>query len=331
MVAGEAAVGRFRARAGALTLLFVAGSFERERLLELLEGALTGEMPPVPDADEVEAYERELAEEEERDEDEEYGDELGEEDDGARGAMRTTSKGDEFLFVAATIERWLRKCPEGPLELGLRGAKALAPLVCGWSATVTHALAAEPLTFPELDHEVGIIDSDGVATHLDMLLRSGQAAELPGAAADGEPRFALTDWGREGIAPIVAAVRFECHYPEDDVLPPDVFDVEASFQMALPLLELPPRLRGNARLGVQIPGGEPLMAGATARVDRGRVLSASPLLEEDPETWATGTPLDWCETVVDPATAKLAAGGDAELAGALIEALHERLFGDSRG
>jgi hypothetical protein len=245
--------------------------------------------------------------------------------------MRTTSKGDEFLFVAATIERWLRKCPEGPLELGLRGAKALAPLVCGWSATVTHALAAEPLTFPELDHEVGIIDSDGVATHLDMLLRSGQAAELPGAAGDGEPRFALTDWGREGIAPIVAAVRFECHYPEDDVLPPDVFDVEASFQMALPLLELPPRLRGSARLGVQIPGGEPLMAGATARVDRGRVLSASSLLEEDPETWATGTPLDWCETVVDPATAKLAAGGDAELAGALIEALHERLFGDSRG
>ncbi len=325
MVAGEAAVGRFRARAGALTLLFVAGSFERERLLELLEGALTGEMPPVPDTDEVEAYESELAEEEE------WGEQDEEELDDPHRQMRTTSKGEEFLFVAATIGRWLRNCPDGPLELGLRGAKALAPLICGWSATVTHALAPEPLTFPELDHEVGILDEDGVATHLDMLLRSGQAAELPGAAADGEPRYALTDWGREGIAPIVAAVRFECHYPEDDVLPPDVFDVEAGFQMALPLLELPPHLRGSARLGVQIPDGEPLIAGATARVDRGRVLSASPLLEEDPETWATGTPLDWCEAVVDPAAAKLHAGGDAELAAALIEALHERLFGERRG
>ncbi len=327
-------MGGFKARAGALTLLFVAGSFERERLLELLEGALSGEMPPVPEEDEWD--------DEDKWDDEDLEQDL---DDGSvgtlppvlrptsgpiapGGAMRTTSKGDEFLFVAASIERWLRNCPAGRLELGPRGAKALAPLVCGWSATVTHALAAEPLTLAELDHEVGILDGDGVATHLDMLLRSGQAEELPGG---GEPRYALTNWGREGISPIVAAVRFECHYPEDDVLPPDVFDVEAAFQMALPLVELPPGLRGAARLGVQILGGEPLMAGATAQVDRGRVVSSSPLLEENPATWATGTPLDWCEAVVDPATDRLTAGGDAALAGAMVEALHERLFGELSG
>jgi hypothetical protein len=90
--------------------------------------------------------------------------------------------------------------------------------------------------------------------------------------------------------------------------------------MALPLIQLPPGLRGSCRLGVAIPGGEPLVAGATAQGDRGAVISSSPLLDEIPETWATGTPLDWCETVVDPTTARLEAGGDTELAVALIEA-----------
>ncbi len=239
--------------------------------------------------------------------------------------LRTSSKGEEFLFVASTIERWLGNCPQGPLELGLRGAHALAPLVCCWSATVTHALAPEPLTLAELQRAVQILDGETVAEHLEALERSGQVAALP---RGGETRYALTDWGREGIAPIIAAVRFEGRYPEDDVLAPDVFDVEAAYQMALPLLRLPPDLRGSCRLGVRVSEGEPLMAGSAVTVDRGAIVSASPLLEEDPETWATGSALDWCETVIEPAAARIETGGDTHLARALLEALHERLFGE---
>jgi DNA-binding HxlR family transcriptional regulator len=350
VAAGEATGSRFRARAGALTLLYVAGSLDRGRLLELLEEALSGRLPPVPDEEEVEEYEEELEEgyEDEELEDEELDDGEDEEeelDDGAVATLppilrrvenpigphtplRTASKGDEFLFVAAAMERWLRNCPQEPLHLGLRGARALAPLICGWSATVTHALAPEPLTLAELDRAVGLVDRDVAVAHVESLERSGQVEALPGG---GETRYALTDWGREGISPIVAAVRYECHYPQDDVLPPDVFDVEAGFQMALPLLRLPPGLRGDCRLGVQIPGDEPLMAGATAQVDRGVVVSSSPLLDKVPGTWASGTPLDWCEAVVDPSATTLESGGDAELTGALIEALHERLFGEGDG
>ncbi len=58
-----------------------------------------------------------------------------------------------------------------------------------------------------------------------------------------------------------------------------------------------------------LPGDEPLIAGATAKVDRGVVVSSSALLDEQPETWVTGDPLDWCETVIDPGAEKLQAGG----------------------
>lgn len=340
---GETTEGDFTARAGALTLLFVSGSMDREDLLELLHDAqLGGLLVPsggvLPSDDEIAAENErweELAaggseeeeEEEEPDDPPEGGGRAIRPTSGLIGPhtqLRTSSKGEEFLFVAFAIERWLRNCPEGPLELGLRGARALAPLVCCWSAAVTHALAPEPLTLAELDRAVSVLDADVVTEHVEAMERSGQVRALPDG---GETRYALTDWGREAIAPIVAAIRYECRYPEDDVLPPDVFDAEAAFQMALPLLRLPPHLRGSCRLGVRVPDEEPLMAGATVQVERGCVLSSSPLLDEAPETWVTGSPLDWCETVIDPSTEQLEAGGDTELTGALLEGLYEALFG----
>jgi DNA-binding transcriptional ArsR family regulator len=318
---------------------------DRDRLLEMLEGALEGELLPVPSDADIAAEEAELEDEYEPEDDELDEEEFDDEEEegpeellemlppvlrrsqgliGPRTSMRTTSKGEEFLFVAATIERWLRNCPLRPLELGPRGALALAPLVCSWSATITHALAAEPLTMDELARIVGHLDHDTVVAHVEPMERSAQVEALPGG---GETRYALTEWGREGIAPIVAAVRYELRYPEDDVLPPDVFDVEASFQMALPLVKLPAELRGSCRLGVEVAGEEPMVAGSTVNVERGSVLASTALLDRDPETWATGSPLDWCEDVVNPASGQLQAGGDVDLAVALVQALHERLFG----
>jgi len=339
--AGEATDSDFRARAGALTLLYVCGSMEREDLLELLAeaqggGLLSPSTGVVPDDDDIAAEEREEREAEEVREalgEEEYGE--YEEEGGMRlrttdpltpePLMRTTAKGEEFLFIAFAMERWLEKCPGGPLELGPRGARALAPLICCWSATVTHALAPAPLTIEELDRAVQILDRPTVEEHLEALERSGQVREVPDS---GSARYALTDWGREGISPIVAAVRYERRYPERDVLPPDVFDIEAAFQMALPLLSLPPELCGDCRLGVQIPGGEPLMAGASVRVERGCVMSSTALLGEQRDNFVTGAPIDWCETVIEPHLKKLICGGDPEVTNGLIAALHERLFGD---
>jgi DNA-binding HxlR family transcriptional regulator len=319
-----------------------------EKLLELLERALHGGlMGPVPEGmsrrqaleeqgDGLEDYEEDFGDFDDELEEDEGDYEFEEEDGGGVATLdaeraagseptyRASPKGAQIVYVAGILQRWLRNCPEGPLEIGAAGGSALASLLCGWSTTVIHALAREPLTLAELDRAVKPIpEREVVAEHVESMRMVGQAEVLE---VGGETRYALTDWMREGIAPIAAAAWVEVHYPEEQMAPPDVLDVEAAFQMALPLLRLPPDLRGTCRLGVQIPGGPPLMAGATVEVDRGAVVTSSALLDEDPETFATGSPRDWLDTVIDPAAGKIKAGGDTRLAGALIEGLHERLF-----
>ena len=336
MATGGATESGFRARTAALTLLYVATSMDRDGLLTMLEASLSGVPAPLPDEDEdyeeLEADYAELEEDDELDLEQDE-DELAREEalhPELHTQVELTDKGEEMLFVSGTIERWLLRCPQGPLELGLAGARALAPMVLAWTATLTHALAAGPLTLAELERALGaVLDPETLEQQLESMVNSGQAEALYGSGR--APSYALTDWGREAVSPIVAAVRFEQRYPEDDVLAPDVFDVEAAFEMALPLLHLPDELRGTVRAGVRLPGaeGEDLVAGSTVEVEGGRIAAASPLLDRVPETWATGDPLDWCETVIDPGAARLELGGDIELAGSLIEALHERLFGGS--
>ncbi len=302
---------------------------DRERLLEMLESSLEGEPPPLTPDEDIEDYEEELDEEEEEaelDEDElELQEALHPE---TANPVELTDKGDEMLFVTETIERWLARRPQGPLKLGLAGAQMLVPMVLSWSATLTHALASGPLTMAELERALAaVLDPEALERQLESMVNSGQAEALYGIGR--APSYALTDWGREAISPIVAAVRAELRYPEGDALAPDVFDVEAAFQMALPLIAVPAGLRGTCRAGVRLPGAEAeeLVAGSTVEVAEGRVTTSSPLLDREPETWATGTPLDWCETTIDPAAAKLDLGGDVKLAQGLVEALHERLFG----
>jgi len=329
VAAGGATGSDFQARTGSLTLLHVATSMEREGLLAMLEASLEGTPPPLPGEDEVADYEEEL--EAGPDEDDlERERALAEHDTDLDTQMQLTGKGEEMLFVSGTIERWLSRCPQGPLALGLAGARALAPMVLSWSATLTHALAHGSLSLAELEQTLAaVLEPEAVEQQLESLVNSGQAEALYGSGR--APSYALTDWGREAISPIVAAVRYEQRYPEDDVLDPDVFDVEAAFQMALPLIDVPSDVRGTVRAGVRLPGaeGEELVAGSTVEVADGRVAASSPLLDRVPETWVTGDPLDWCETVIDPREAKLDTGGDIGLAQGLIEALHERLFGDS--
>jgi hypothetical protein len=335
-----------------LTLAYMTSMAPPEKLLELFERSLYGGLlGPVPEGmsrrQALEEYGDGLDEgfgedyddfdDESEDDGDDYELEEEGEDEGGIATLdaepaaadtepvyRTTAKGAQIVYVAGILQRWLRACPEGPLEIGAQGGGALSSLLCSWSATVVHALAREPLTLAELDRAVDAVPEREVVAELaEGMRRVGQVETLE---VGGETRYALTDWVREGIAPIAAAAWVEVHYPEEQMAPPDLLDVEAAFQLALPLLRLPSDLRGACRLGVQIPGGPPLMAGATVEVDRGVVATSSTLLAEDPETFATGSPLDWLDTLVDPTAGKITFGGDTRLAGALLESLHERLF-----
>jgi hypothetical protein len=317
-----------------------------EALLEMLERALHGGLlrPIESDVSREEMRERYEAELEKywgEDEDEEdelladYDEDVEEEDEGAETTLdaavadsepfyRASAKGVQALYVASVLQRWLRNRPEGPLEIGPDSGEAMASLICCWSATLIHALAREPLTLAELDRAVAPIeDRDVVEEHVEAMARVGHIEVL---TSGGETRYALTDWLREGIAPLAAAARMEVHYPEEGIAPPDILDVETAFQLALPLLTLPPNLRGSCALGVRLPAEQPLMVGATAHVDRGRVVSSSTLLEENPQTWATGSPRDWLDTLVEPSVGRIEVGGDVRIAKALIASLHEKLF-----
>lgn len=320
---------KFASRAGARMLLEIAAALDYRGMYELaIEGIPA--MPPAPPGslpspeELAEQQERELAEFRAAREEESEQERLAE----ANRKYTLTPLGLDKARCLQALNRWLGERPGGPPPPERLVRDALGPLLCGWSGTIVHALAPEPATLDELDRAVTPLDREELHEHIERMTRSGIAA-VEAEASSGPARYALTDWGRAAIAPIVAAVLYERRHDEELTLAPDVLDVEAAFQMALPLLRLPRELRGSCRLGVEIPGEEPLMAGAGAQVDDGLVVSSTPLLEQAPETWVTGDPLGWCETVIDPEAGGLHLGGDTELAAALIEALHERLFGNS--
>lgn len=324
-------------------LLYIASSSDRAVLLEMLEQALEGgslrEDVSVDEIEtDVESIELggavEVA-------DEEYGGlGIGDEDVdgpeivldsgeviGPHTPMRITPEGQEMLFVAFSLERWLANAPDGPLELGVGDTgTALAALVCGWSSTLTHALAPGPRTLPELNAVVEPLSYETVEEHIDAMER----ADLVEAQTDstGTTRYAATQWLREGVAPIAAAARLESHFPSPDTLPPDARDVGAGFLLTLPLLQLPKHLSGSCRLGVKL-GEEGLgeAVGVTAQITDGRVLWCEPQLEDRAGSWATGTAIEWLDTVVQPAVRRVDTGGEKRLADALVEALHEKLFG----
>lgn len=195
-------------------------------------------------------------------------------------------------LIRQTLERRLRDRPHGPLEIGPAGAEPIAAIASCWSAALTHAIAEGPHTLAELDRKVAsLYGADIVLEHVEALVRTGQAEALR-PESYGEARYALSDWGREAIAPLIAAAHHECHFPSDDVLAPEILDVEAAFQIAGPLLRLLPSLRGTCRPSVRLPDDKHLLAGATVEVREGRIASTSILLEQKPKTWATGSPVE---------------------------------------
>jgi len=291
----------FRARAGTLTLLLVAGSGTREALLEIIAEASLG----IPVSDE---RRHEWAEEE------------------PDSSMPLTSAGREMLYVAFTLERWLGSSPNGSLRLGTEEAGvALAGLVCGWASNITHLLAREPLSLRELDRAIPALDRGYLEAQLGTMESAGQVEAIPGGR--GGTRYRVTDWLREGTGPLAAAARLERHQGHEDTAPPDELDIEAAFRLTLPLLALPVEPSGSCRLAVQMPDAAPPVAGVMAQIEEGHVICCDTRLDDDADTWATGSPIGWMDTLVEPAVAQVESGGDQRLAVALVGGLHEKLFG----
>jgi hypothetical protein len=322
--AGE---GGFKARAGALTLLYLASPMDRSVLLTLLAEATTGarvldelDAPDPDDPDTIAAVFNDTYLVEPADPDHPPGAPIGPDT-----MLQPTPAGREVPFVGVILQRWLDNCPDGPVELGPDAGPVLAPLLTGWCSMVTHALAAKPLTAVETHDAIQVLDLGTIEARIESMEEAGQVEALPGP--EGEPRYAVTEWLRMGIAPLAAAARMELRHPPGDTAAVAALDVEASFLLTLPLLELPAELSGSCSLAVELDegvNGSP--AGVTAQIEGGRVVSCERRLEEDTDAWAAGSAADWLDTLIEPGAKRVRSGGDRALAGSLLYGLHEVLF-----
>ena len=248
-------------------------------------------------------------------------------DAGPGQEYRVTAGGREVLFVGHVIERWLQGAPSGPLPFGNPAAeRAVAALAEAWSTTVMHALAREALTFDELRGLVAGLGRRALIRHLAELRAVGLAEEHD--IGDGRVLYAMTDWLRAGIAPLIASARFERSEPKEGMVPIDALDVEAGFRCSLRFVELPAQLSGTCRLGINLEDDESgRLTGVTARFELGQVVSCEAGLDGKADAWAAGTAADWLDTVVERDIQRVRTGDDRWLTRAVVDSLHKALFG----
>lgn len=241
---------------------------------------------------------------------------------------RVTPGGREALFVGFVIERWLQSSPLGPLPFESQEAEsAVAALADGWSTTVMHALAREPLTFSELHGLIDGMSRRALKRQLGAMCDAAQIEVHPGKGEE-DAVYSSTEWLRAGIAPLIASARLERRDPKEGMLPIDALDVEAGFRCSLSLLNLPRELSGACRLGINLEDDESgCLTGVTARLDQGRVASCTAGLDEKASAWAAGSASGWLDTVIEPDAERVRVGGDRWLSEALLDGLHRSLFG----
>lgn len=249
---------------------------------------------------------------------------------GERGDDRVfnlTPGGREQIAVASILEDWLGRAPGGPIFFGsVEWEKATEALAAGWSTTAVHNLAPGPRSLTELDADINALNYPILERHLEAMHSIGQ---VEACSDDEETAYAVTDWLREGVAPLAAASRCERRHMPNQSPPIAPLDVEAAFQLALPLVELPDELSGSCRMSVELPrNGESQPAGVLTRVENGLITSCSSDMEGDPDAWASGKAEAWFDAVLDGKANGIDLGGDERLAGALLADLHAALFGE---
>lgn len=255
----------------------------------------------------------------------------------ARGGMphavehEPTALGRELLFVADVLEAWLARSPHGPVELESETARTrVKALAGGWQSAIVRALAGGPLTLTQLDDRISGVNYPNLERRLDSMRATGLVEPAPGAGR-GTP-YALTEWMRRGIAPVLAAIRCERRHLAEQTSPATCIDVEAAFLLAIPLLEQPPASGAPCQLAVHFDSDGLPPAGVEVSVEGGveggGAASCIPRLGPEPPSWALGSAPGWLDAVIGGSSESLKIGGrDPALARALVDGLHEALFG----
>ncbi|HEY6732056.1 MAG TPA: winged helix-turn-helix transcriptional regulator [Solirubrobacterales bacterium] len=238
-----------------------------------------------------------------------------------------TPAGKRLLAVGSVVQSWLSSAPDGPIELGTVASKsAIKALVDGWSTGIIRALAARPLGLTELNRVIPQVSYPTLERRLTAMRQVGLTE--PDPESDGRvARCAVAPWLRHSVAPLSAAVGWEVKCIPDRAPTPGRIDAEATFLLAVPLLELPPEIDGTCRLAVEFRRGADLdFAGVTVAVTEGQIRSCIAKIEGKPDAWASGTVLDWFRWLRDVDGHRIEVGGDLSFTNALAEGLRSALL-----
>jgi DNA-binding HxlR family transcriptional regulator len=222
--------------------------------------------------------------------------------------------GRQLLAVAAVVERWLTRCPEGELALASPAARnALKALMEGWSTLVVRALAAKSLTLTELNRLINEVSYPSLERRLRALRLTGQVEAAP--TGSGTP-YTVTPWLRHAIAPLAAAIHWELDHPPGAAVPFGRLDAEAIFLLLIPLVTLADGDGGTCRIAIESRGAdrESRFAGVTAEWRDGQPVAWSSRLQGHPEASVTGSTAAWLRVLSDGTAEDLDLSGDSALA-----------------
>jgi DNA-binding HxlR family transcriptional regulator len=235
---------------------------------------------------------------------------------------RLAGPGKELLCVVKSVSAWLATAPGEPLHLGEPGSKsAVKALVEGWSTGIVAELTIEPRTLTELASIIPAVSYPSLERRLGAMYLEGLIEPLP-TQGRGTP-YAISDWLRRAVAPLVSAARWEHAVLQGQAPNIASGDVETAFRLALPLLRMPLQQRGSCRLGVQVDSAKgrrsveviATVAGGDVRVgDLRRPTSA--------DSWLFGDVAGWLSAVIEGGISSLTAGKNAALARSIAEGLH---------
>jgi DNA-binding HxlR family transcriptional regulator len=243
-----------------------------------------------------------------------------------------TSAGEEMRFAAAVLEAWLARAPRGPIEPGKPSAQAAVKAVTGSWSLLMGKLASRPFTLAELEEAIPAASRAALERRLQKMERSGQIEALE-RRGRGTP-YEVTEWLRRSIAPLCVAGRYERRYLAATTPAITKVEVEAAFQLSIPLVELPRGVEGDCALVVRTAVGDADprqgLAGVTVRTRAGELASCRAEIERDPATWALGSPEEWLDAVIDgdPGSLRSIGGADQRLAYELVRGTHLALFGE---
>lgn len=237
-----------------------------------------------------------------------------------------THGGEKLLEVADVLQNWLDLSPYGSISLGSPAARStVKALVDGWQTHIARALAARPLALTELARFIPAISYPTLERRLSAMYHVGLVEPHRNGKTRGTP-YKVTDWLRHSITPLTKAVSWEYRAIPERTGPVGRTDVEATFLLIVPILELPSEISGRCRLSVELCHRDGTdYAGVTVGVKEGRLDSCVSRLQGEADAWVAGTPLGWFRWVNLGASDSVEIGGDHELAHGLADGIRSAL------